>query len=254
MKQKTSKEDKDLVISGRNAVVEALESHKPVQRVIVQQGITGEMEVEIRNLCKREEVPYRISPKQELDRWTRTLHQGVVAILSPVRFYEPSDVVQQAFANGRTPLIIALDGVEDVRNFGAIGRSAEVLGADGIMFPAKGTAMINDFAIKASSGALLNLPLIRVRSLENALLELKANGLMIYGLEMHADDRIHEAELSRPVCLVLGSEGEGLRPHIMRLLDKSFSIEQAGQTESLNVSVAAGIVLYQTLLQRTKKK
>lgn len=250
---KGRKNSKDLVISGRNAVVEALESHKPIQRVMLQRGITGEMEVEIRNLCKREEVPYRISPKQELDKWTRTRHQGAVAIMSPVRFYTPSDIVNKTFSEGRVPLILALDGVEDVRNFGAIARSAEVLGVDGIMFPAKGTAMINDFAIKSSAGALLNIPLIRVRSLENALRELKANGLRIYGTEMQVAKSIDQAPLADPVCIILGSEGEGMRPHIKRLLDDCFSIEQVGQTESLNVSVAAGIILYQTLLQRKEK-
>lgn len=245
--------DKDLVIIGRNAVLEALDGHQPIQKVLLQKGITGELEVEIRNRCKELEVPYAAVPVQQLDKWARGRHQGLIALRSPVRFYALNDVVQKAYEEGEMPFILALDGVQDVRNFGAITRTAEAMGVHGVLFPAKGTAMLNEFSVKASAGSLLRQPLIRVRSLENALTELKMSGLKILGADLRAEQSIQNVSFLEPIALVMGSEGEGLRPHIIRLLDERFFIEQTGAAESLNVSVATGIALYQAQMARMNK-
>ena len=151
------------------------------------------------------------------------------------------------------PFILALDGVQDVRNFGAITRTAEAMGVHGVLFPAKGTAMLNEFSVKASAGSLLRQPLIRVRSLENALTELKMSGLKILGADLRAEQSIQNVSFLEPIALVMGSEGKGLRPHIIRLLDERFFIEQTGAAESLNVSVATGIALYQAQMARMNK-
>jgi len=246
--------DKDLVIIGRNAVLEALDGQQPVQKVLLQKGITGELEKEIRNRCKELEVPYAAVPVQQIDKWARGRHQGLIALRSPVRFYSLSDIVQKAFEEGQQPFLLVLDGVQDVRNFGAISRTAEAMGVHGIVFPSKGTAMLNEFSIKASAGSLLRQPLIRVRSLENALSECKMSGLRILGADVNANQSIQNVNLREPMAIVMGSEGEGMRPHIIRNLDERFYIEQTGRTESLNVSVATGIVLYQAQIARMENE
>ncbi len=249
-----SAKDRALAIVGRKAVVDAIESGKTLQKVMLQKGITGEMEIQIRNLCKDFEVPFQVVPRQVLGKWSDAYHQGVIALSSPVRFLEAFDVIDHAYHQGQAPLIVALDGIEDVRNLGGIARSCEALGAHGLLFPSRGTAMINDFAIKSSAGAILNLPLIRVTSLENSLKEIQTMGLRLRGAEGSAKTTLQEIDFNQPSVIIMGGEGEGLRPHIQRLLDESFSIEQSGQVESLNVSVATGIILYESFVQRKKKK
>ncbi|NBB88862.1 MAG: 23S rRNA (guanosine(2251)-2'-O)-methyltransferase RlmB [Bacteroidetes bacterium] len=251
MKQKSAK-DKALAIVGRKEVVDAVEAQQPIQKIMIQKGITGEMEVQIRNLCKDHHIPFQVVPRQVLSKWSDAYHQGLIALRSPVRFYSASDVIDQAYHRGEAPLIIAMDGVKDVRNLGAIARSAEALGAHGLLFPAKGTAIINDFVIKSSAGAILNLPLIRTSSLENTLIEIKNMGLKIFGADGQAQSPLKNVDFTLPSAVVMGSEGEGLRPHIVRLLDHSFKIEQKGKVESLNVSVATGIILYEIFVQRNK--
>jgi 23S rRNA (guanosine2251-2'-O)-methyltransferase len=251
MKEKSTK-DKALAIVGRKEVVDAVESQQPIQKIMIQKGITGEMEVQIRNLCKDHHIPFQVVPRQVLAKWSDAYHQGLIALRSPVRFYSASDVIDQAYHRGEAPLIIAMDGVKDVRNLGAIARSAEALGAHGLLFPAKGTAMINDFVIKSSAGAILNLPLIRATSLENALREIKEMGLALLGADGGAETPVRKIDFTPPSVVIMGSEGEGLRPHITRLLDDTFQIEQKGQVESLNVSVATGIILYEIFVQRNK--
>ncbi len=251
MKEKSSK-DKALAIVGRKAVVDAIEEHQALQKVMIQKGLTGEMEIQIRNLCKDYNIPFQVVPRQVLGKWSDAHHQGLIALRSPVRYFSAADVIDQAYHKGQTPLLIVLDGIKDVRNLGAIARSAEALGADGLVFPAKGTAMINDFVIKSSAGAILNLPLIRTSSLENTLIEIKNMGLKILGADGQAQTALKNVDFTLPSAIVMGSEGEGLRPHIMRLLDGAFKIEQKGQVESLNVSVATGIILYEVFVQRNK--
>ncbi len=251
MKEKSSK-DKALAIVGRKEVVDAIEAQQPIQKIMIQKGITGEMEVQIRNLCKDHHIPFQVVPRQVLEKWSDAYHQGLIALRSPVRFYSASDVIDQAYHRGEAPFIVAMDGVKDVRNLGAIARSADALGAHGLLFPAKGTAMINDFVIKSSAGAILNVPLIRATSLENALREIKDMGLAIIGADGKAEKTIRQIDFKPPTVVVMGSEGEGLRPHIIRLLDNIFKIEQKGQVESFNVSVATGIILYETFIQRNK--
>jgi 23S rRNA (guanosine2251-2'-O)-methyltransferase len=251
MKEKSAK-DKALAIVGRKEVIDAVADHQPIQKIMIQKGITGEMEVQIRNLCKDHHIPFQVVPRQVLAKWSDAYHQGLIALRSPVRFYSPADVIDQAYHRGEAPLIIAMDGVKDVRNLGAIARSADALGAHGLLFPAKGTAMINDFVIKSSAGAILNVPLIRATSLENALRDIKNMGLALLGADGQADKTIRSMDFTPPSVIVMGSEGEGLRPHILRLLDDSFKIEQKGQVESFNVSVATGIILYEIFVQRHK--
>ena len=232
--------------------MEALDGQQPIQKVLLQKGITGPLEVEVRNRCKDLEVPYAAVPVQQIDKWARGRHQGLIALRSPVRFFELNDIIQKAYEEGAVPFLLVLDGVQDVRNFGAIARTAEAMGVHGIIFPAKGTAMLNEFSIKASAGSLLRLPLVRVRSLENALSEIKLSGLKILGADVHAQQTVENISLIEPMAIVMGSEGEGMRPHIQRTLDERFSIPQTGVTESLNVSVATGIVLYQAQIARMK--
>jgi 23S rRNA (guanosine2251-2'-O)-methyltransferase len=249
------KANKDGLIFGRNPIREALEERVTMNKVFIANNLRGEFEKEIRRLTNEMGVPLQYVDPFKLKKLARGInHQGIAALISPVPFYEINQVVSLAFENGEQPLIVVLDGVTDVRNFGAIARSAEVLGAHGILIGMKDAAPINDVAVKTSAGALLRIPVCRCSSLQKQLAELKNYGLHIFGADMNAEKTLTKCNFLEPLALVLGSEEQGIRPSVQAELDQGFKIPQIGQTESLNVSVAAGIVLYEISRQRNLSK
>lgn len=238
------------IIYGRHPVLEALNSGQPVDKVFLQQGTRGEFEKELRNLCKAHEVPFTIIPQAKLGRMTRGNHQGVVAQMAAAAYQKVEDLIPHLYERGVTPLLLLLDGVTDVRNLGAIARSAEVCGAHGIIIPRKNSAGLTADAVKSSAGALLRLPVCREKSLVNVVETLRMNGIQVIASDLQAELYLDELELTGPLCIVMGAEGEGISEGVGRAADVRFRIPQAGELNSFNVSVAAGILLYETMRKR----
>ncbi|NBC06890.1 MAG: 23S rRNA (guanosine(2251)-2'-O)-methyltransferase RlmB [Bacteroidetes bacterium] len=238
------------LLYGRHPVVEALQKGVSLDKVMLQQGIRGEMEKELRHLCKQAGIPLHVVPKDRLKRLTSGNHQGVVAFQALVRYYKLEDVLPTIYERSEVPLLVLLDSVTDVRNFGAIARTAEVCGAHALVVPQKNTALINAEAMKTSAGALNILPVCRESSLMAAVEYLQMSGVQVLASDLQAEAPLQKLDLKLPTAFVLGAEGEGISEPIARRADQRFIIPQLGQTDSLNVSVAAGMMLYESMRQR----
>jgi 23S rRNA (guanosine2251-2'-O)-methyltransferase len=242
--------DKNLIY-GHHPVTEAIRAGKNVEKVYFQQGERGEMEKEIRHLTKEYGIPLQVVPKEKLNRMVKGQHQGVVAYLALVEFQNIEDVLPFLFESGETPLLVMLDGVTDVRNFGAICRSAECAGAHAVIVPQAGSALANEEAMKASAGALARMRICRVKSLFSTLEWLQECGVQIVATALtHHSIPVYQADFSLPSAVLMGSEGDGLHPKLIRMSDVVVKIPQATNFDSYNVSVAAGITLYESLRQR----
>ncbi|MCB0635812.1 MAG: 23S rRNA (guanosine(2251)-2'-O)-methyltransferase RlmB [Lewinella sp.] len=237
-------------IFGRHPVLEALEAGQPLEKVWLQQGTRGDFERDLRHWCRDRQVPLVVIPKERLGRMVRGNHQGVVALIAAAPYYELEDVLPLVYERSQTPLFVLLDGVTDVRNFGAIARSAEVCGAQAVVIPQKNSAGLTAEAVKASAGALSRIPVCRVKSLVTAIGYLRESGVRVMASDLSGEQYLHELDLAGPVALVLGSEGEGISQGVAQAADKCFRIPQVGELNSFNVSVAAGIMLYEAMRQR----
>ncbi|MCB9289541.1 MAG: 23S rRNA (guanosine(2251)-2'-O)-methyltransferase RlmB [Lewinellaceae bacterium] len=245
--------NKDIsIIYGRHPVVDALRSGTPIDKVMLQQGIRGEMEKELRHLCREEGVPMQVVPKERLNKIVRGNHQGVIALQALIRYYRLEDVLPTVYERSEAPLIVLLDGVTDVRNFGAIARTAEAAGAHALVIPQKNSAQINAEAMKTSAGALAVLPVCRESSLIAAIEYLQLSGVKVLASSLEATRPLYELSLREPVAFILGAEGEGISPAVARAADELFIIPQKGTTDSFNVSVAAGMMLYEAMRQRDR--
>jgi len=245
--------DKDL-ICGVWPVIEALRAGKNVERLLVRRDAGGEGIREIRQLAVERGVPWQPVPSEKLDRLTRAEHQGVVAFLSQVDEQDLDEVITMAYERGLTPLIMALDGVTDVRNMGAIARSAECFGAHALLVPKTGTARLGPDAVKSSAGALLRNPVCRVTRLTDGLNRAREHGARIIACTEKATTTLDQADLSGPLVVVMGAEDEGIFDAVLRMADELVRIPMAGTIGSLNVSVAAGIALHAVLLQRKARE
>lgn len=238
------------MVYGRHPVVDAIKAGLPVDKVVLQQGIRGEFEKEIRHLTRDWEVPLQVVPKERLQKIAGGNHQGVVAFISPIPFQRLEDVLPMVYEQSEIPLVVLLDGVTDVRNFGAIARSAEVFGAHALVISSKKAAQVNGDALKTSAGALSVLPLCREKSMSTAIEWLKLSGVQVFVSDLKATKSLAQMDFSGPCALVVGSEDEGISPAVAEMADERFLIPQIGQTDSLNASVAAGIMLYEVQRQR----
>jgi 23S rRNA (guanosine2251-2'-O)-methyltransferase len=237
-------------IIGRNPVLDAFEEVAYFDKIFLQKGTHGPFEKEIRGLAKARNIPISFIPKEKMNKMAPGNHQGVIALISPIPYYELADLIPKVFEEGKNPLFVLLDSVTDVRNFGAIARSAEVLGANGIVVPIKGAASFSEEAVKSSAGALLRIPICRISSISVAIELLKTSGIRIFASDLNAKKELAVMDFSMPSAFIMGAEGEGIRPSVIREVDETFIIPQAGKTDSLNVSVANGIILYEILKQR----
>lgn len=238
-------------IYGRNPVVEALDNDLQIEKVFLQNNLHGEFEVLIRNKCKEKDIPLTKVPSRKLNDLSKSNnHQGVLAFISPVAYTNVNELIPTLIADGKVPLILVLDGVTDVRNMGAIARCAKVFGAHGIVVPAKGSARVSDEMVKSSSGAILDVPICRENSLPVALESMQMLGLTVYATDINAKKTIAEQDLKIPIAIVLGSEDLGVSKKAIQIADDSIKIPQVNSFDSLNVSVASGIILYEVLLQR----
>ena len=245
-----NKPNKNSLIIGRHPLVDAIESGTSIEKILLQQGTRGEFEKTIRRLSKQYNIPFQVVPKERLQQISSKNHQGVIAFISPLSYQKIEDIIPLIYEKSETPLFVILDGVTDVRNFGAIARSAEICGAHAIIIPKKGSATITDEAIKTSAGALTKIPVCREHSLVNTIDVLMMNGIQVFASDLQAKDRLQDLDLTQPAAIVMGSEGDGISKAVRQKVDNLFIIPQKGTTNSLNVSVATGIILYESLRQR----
>ncbi|MGB0248836.1 MAG: 23S rRNA (guanosine(2251)-2'-O)-methyltransferase RlmB [Flavobacteriales bacterium] len=230
-------------VMGWHPVMEALDAGKEFQKVLIQRDEKGERTTALVAQLRGLNIPVQRVPKEKLNRITVKNHQGIVAFLSPISYQPLEELIARAYEAGETPLLVALDGVTDVRNIGAIARSAECFGATALVIPSFGVAPIQEDAIKSSSGALLRLPVARVPDMARALDGIQAQGMTCIALDEKAEKSIHAHQTDGPVCLVMGDEGTGISDGVARKCALQLRLPMTGKTGSLNVSVAAGIAL-----------
>lgn len=244
--------EKTTFVFGRHPIVDSLQSGAQFDKIFLQQGIRGDFEKEIRRLCREHDVPLQYVPKEKMNKMVKGNHQGIVGFLALLDYYRLEDVVPGIFEKGETPLLLLLDQVTDVRNLGAIARSAEVCGVHALVVPKSGSALINADALKTSAGALTRLNVCRENSLVTAVEFLQNSGIQVFASDLKAEKFIFDLDLTAPSALIVGSEDDGVHPSLLSRVQERFIIPQKGETDSFNVSVAAGIMLYETLRQRMK--
>ena len=239
----------DLVF-GIRPLIEAIEAGKQIDNVFIQDGLRGELINDLKRMMQKRGIIYKQVPVEKINRITHKNHQGVIGFVSPVTFYRLEDIITSVFEAGKSPLILILDRITDVRNFGAIARSAACAGVDAIVIPSRGTSPINSDALKTSAGALYSMPICKEHNLKSAIDYLKDSGLQIMAVTEKASDLYYQADFSGPAALIMGSEEDGISPEYLKLADARIRIPIQGQIGSLNVSVATGIVLFEAAKQR----
>jgi 23S rRNA (guanosine2251-2'-O)-methyltransferase len=240
------------IVFGLRAIIEAVLAGKNFDKVFIKQGLTGDLATELQSLAREREISLKIVPQAKLDGITRKNHQGAIGFIAPVDYQNFEEIITRIFERGEDPLVLILDEITDVRNFGAMARTALCMGVHAIIIPAMGSVTITPDAIKTSAGALLTIPVCKVKSLPVALEKMKEYSLQIIGCTEKGSDRIDQLELSGPLAIVLGSEEKGLSKTVLRIADKLAFIPIVGPVSSLNVSVATGMVLYEVNRQKVK--
>lgn len=242
--------NKSSLIIGRQPLIEAIQSGRAIDKILFQKNISGDSIGHIRTLAKENNIPIQQVPPEKLQSLTRANHQGVIAFAALVSYLNLQQVIDHVVSKGETPLFIMLDGVTDVRNIGGIARTALCCGAQAIIIPDKGVGALNEEAMKSSAGALEKINICRVNSLMKAVDELHLNGIKVFASEMTAKKNLHDVNLKEPCCIVMGSEDKGVFAPLMKICDDKFKIPMIGKFESLNVSVATGIILYEAMRQK----
>lgn len=242
----------DKLVIGRQPLIEAINAGKAIDKILFQKNVEGESIGAIRHLAKEKNIPIQVVPVEKLNSLSRANHQGVMAFVASVVYMDLQQVVDHVVASGEVPLLVMLDGVTDVRNIGAIARSAVCTGAHAIIIPDKGVGALNEEAMKSSAGALELIHICRVNSLLKAVDTLHLNGIQVFTSEMKAEKNVADLNMKEPCCLIMGDEGKGVQPYIAKAADAFFKIPMAGKFDSYNVSVATGIILYEAMKQRMK--
>jgi len=245
--------EKDMIF-GIRAVIEAAEAGKEIDRVLVKRELQGDLYKELTAVLSAHEIPMQKVPLERINRVTRKNHQGVVAFLSAITYEKIEDIIPFLFEQGKNPFIVVLDGLTDVRNFGAIARTCEVAGVDAIVIPARGSVTANADAVKTSAGALMKIPVCKENDLTQAIQFMKNSGLKIVSATEHASQYYTETDYTGPVAIVMGSEDTGVSLENIRISDDLVKIPQFGTIESLNVSVAAGVLIYEVVRQKGLNK
>ena len=242
--------NKEDFIFGTRAVIEAIKNGRPVERVLIKKGLENDLFRQLFDLVKENSIPFQFVPLEKINRVTRKNHQGVLAFVSAVEFADIEMVVPGLFESGVEPLVLILDQITDVRNFGAIVRTAECGGVHAIVIPEKGMARIGADAVKTSAGALHSIPICRSSNLASAINFLKDSGMKVVASTEKAEKNYTQAKMDVPLALVMGAEDTGISPAILKLADEQVKIPLFGNIESLNVSVAAGLMIYEAVRQR----
>ncbi|MFT6872570.1 MAG: 23S rRNA (guanosine2251-2'-O)-methyltransferase [Roseivirga sp.] len=246
-----SKSSSDFIY-GTRAIIEAIESGKEVDKLFVQKDVKNELSSELLKLCRDLSIPVQRVPIEKLNRITRKNHQGAIAYISSVVFASLENLISEAYQKGETPFFIMLDRITDVRNFGAIARTAECAGVHGIIVPSRGAAQIGSDAMKTSAGALNHMPVCRAENLKLTIKNLRENGIQVIACSEKATDTIYQMDFSVPVVLLMGSEEDGISAEYLKLCDDQAKLPITGKIQSLNVSVATGIITYEVVRQRSK--
>ena len=237
------------LIFGIRPVVEAIEAGREIEKLYIRKGAEGQLMTELRDLCLRHRVHVQEVPVEKLNRLVRGNHQGVVALIAAIAYVQLDDILERV-PDDETPLVVVFDGVTDVRNFGAIARSAECAGAHGLIAPLKNSAPVNAEAIRASAGALTTIPVCRVGSIRNTIKTLQAEGFQVVAATEKSRKLLYDADLRRPTALVMGAEETGISKEVLKLCDERLAIPLIGRIESLNVSAAAAVMLFEVVRQR----
>lgn len=238
------------LIFGIRAIIEAINAGKAIDKILLQKGLSNELFNQLRQALRGSEIPFQFVPPEKLKRLTDKNHQGAIAYIAEVNYYSTEDLLAEVFEAGKTPLVLILDRVTDVRNFGAIARSAECAGVDFIVIPSRGAAQINGDAIKTSAGALHRLKVCREDNLKNTIEYLKEYGLQIVACHEKTDKFIYDADFKKPTAIIMGSEENGISGEYLKRSDVQVKIPMTGNIASLNVSVATGVVLFEVVHQR----
>ncbi|MDB5206977.1 MAG: rlmB [Flavisolibacter sp.] len=245
-----SRPKKSTLIIGRKAVLEAIQSGKALERIYLQNTVGGKEITEITNLAFAKKIPTNKVPIDKLNGFNVGPHEGCVALISLIQYQDLQEVISYVVEKGEVPLFLILDGITDIRNIGGIARTAFCTGVNAIIIPDKGVGMLNEDAVLTSAGALEKLPVCRVNSLMKAIDELHLNGIKVLASEMTAEKKVFEMDFTEPAAIIMGSEEKGIYPALLKVTDEQFKIPMIGEFESLNVSVATGMILYEAMKQR----
>lgn len=238
------------IIFGIRPVMEALDAGQTLNKVLLQKGVRGELFNEMLEALKAANAPFQFVPVERLNKVTRKNHQGVVCFVSPVAYHRVEDLLPSIYEEGRDPLFLVLDRITDVRNFGAIARTAECAGVDAIIIPDKGGVSVTGDAMKTSAGALMKIPVCREENIKSVLAYLQESGIQLVGCTEKTDQLIYDIDYTRPTAIIMGSEEDGISPEFMKRCDELAKIPMAGEIGSLNVAVSSGVILYELVRQR----
>lgn len=230
--------------------MEAIESGKEIESLFIQRGLGGGLFQELKQLLKEHDISYQQVPVEKLDRITRKNHQGVIGVISPITYFKVEQIVPMLYEKGETPFLLILDGVTDVRNLGAIARSAECAGVHALVLPKRGSAEVNPDAIKTSAGALYKIDVCREDNLNHTVKFLQESGVRVIVCTEKTTETIYQQDFTGPLALIMGSEYDGVSNELLRVADDLAKIPMYGEIGSLNVSVATGVVLYEAIRQR----
>lgn len=237
-------------IFGIRATVEAINAGKEIEKVLIKKGLEGELISELFSLIKKRNIPYQMVPIEKINRVSRKNHQGVITYISPVVYHNIENLLPTIYEKGEIPFVLILDKVSDVRNFGAICRTAECAGVHAIVIPARGAAQINADAVKTSAGALHTIPVCREMNLKRTIDFLSDSGLKIIATTEKAETEYFNSDMNLPVAIIMGSEDLGVSFEYLKIADEKVKVPIHGEIESLNVSVAAGVMMYEVVRQR----
>ena len=239
------------LIYGIRAILEAIDAKKPINKLFLQKGLKGDLYKELEASIRKNGLSVSYVPIEKLNRMTSNNHQGAIAQISPIAFHDFEPLMEKILDSNKKPLLLLLDQVTDVRNFGAIIRTAECSGVDAIIIPKSGSAPITQDTVKTSAGAAFNVPISKVDHLKDAIFYLQASNVKIVGATEKTDNSIYSLDFNAPMAILMGSEEKGISPSILKILDEKAKLPLLGTIESLNVSVACGVFLYEVLRQRT---
>lgn len=240
------------MIYGTRAVMEAIKAGRQIERILIQKGISNDLIRELLHVIRSKNLSFSYVPQEKLNRLSTKNHQGVICLLSSVEYASLDNIVHAVFSDGREPFLLLLDQITDVRNFGAIARTAECAGIDALVIGEKGNAPITSDAMKTSAGALNHLPVCREKDLKKTIIYLRESGVTVIACTEKATKLIYEVEIKGPVALIMGSEEDGISDALLRSADELVKIPMKGEIGSLNVSVAAGIAMYEVVRQKIR--
>ena len=241
--------EKNTEIYGIRAVIEAINSSKDIDKVFIQTGLKGKLIGQLESIIRKNKINFSYVPTQKLDRLSKKNHQGVIARIAPIKFYT-IDSFSEVIEKSKNPFILILDQINDVRNFGAIIRTAEISGVDGIIIQNSSSAPVNSDTIKTSAGAIFNIPICKVNHIKDAIYHLQSMNISIISASEKSEKNIYDVDLKVPLAIIMGSEQKGINKSVINLSNESVKLPMYGKIESLNVSVACGIFLYEVVRQR----